>query len=282
MRKLYPVPPEPSTDPVDLAAAVQSLIPPLPAGTACCMGIVLLVMRTGRLVQTPGSLARAVLPFVVHRRWGGHRVERAMEWGPCTLDALLERAAAWCLAPLPGEPGRLGCAHREGHALDSSTSARLRAGKRLAGAGTGSCHRAGRAVRAHSVAALTAVVMMRGGRVGLGRRPRFGPSCPDAVARVVAARPPPTAHRLLVGEAGRATQAQVAAAPEQDAWRGRGRLTVKLRGAPAPRPGTRGRPPGHGAGRHPGRAPAEGAPEVEQYIPGAAGRIRIRRGPLLP
>src|SRR5258705_7906274 len=82
MKTLYPLPPDPSTDPVYLAAAaVHSLLQPLPSGTAFNIGIVLIVMMIGRLVQTKGSLARAVLPFVVHLRWGWHRVERAMERG---------------------------------------------------------------------------------------------------------------------------------------------------------------------------------------------------------
>ena len=191
MKTLYPVPPDPSTDPVYLAtAAVQSLIHPLPSGTAFCIGIVLIVMMTGRLVQTKGSLARAVLPFVVHLRWGWHRVERAMERGTFSLDAMFDRAADWCLAHLPIEPVRLGREHREVNAIDSSTIARLRAGPRLALAGKGYCHRAGRAVRANIVAALTAVVMIHGVRVGLVRRTRFGPSCQDAVARVFDASAP--------------------------------------------------------------------------------------------
>src|SRR6266705_4703454 len=67
-----------TADPVPLAAAaVHSLIQTLPAGTAFCIGIVFIVMMTGRLVQTKGSLARAVFPFVAHLRWGWHRVERA-------------------------------------------------------------------------------------------------------------------------------------------------------------------------------------------------------------
>ena len=90
--------PRPSVPP---AAAVHSLIQPLPSGTAFCIGVVLLVMMTGRLVQTKGSLARAVLPFVVHLRWGWHRVERAMERGTFSLDAMFDRAADWCLAHLP-------------------------------------------------------------------------------------------------------------------------------------------------------------------------------------
>ena len=153
MKTLYRVPSEPSTDPAYLAAAaVHSLIHPLPSGTAFCIGVVLLVMMTGRLVQTKGSLARAVLPFVVHLRWGWHRVERAMERGAFSLDAMFDRASDWCLAHLPLEPVRLGCEHREVNAIDSSTLARLRAGPRLALAGKGYCHRAGRAVRANIVA----------------------------------------------------------------------------------------------------------------------------------
>src|SRR5262245_7597787 len=175
MKTLYSVPPDPSTDPAYLvAAAVQSLIHPLPSGTAFCIGVVLIVMMTGRLVQTKGSLARAVLPFVVSLRWGWHRVERALERGAFSLDAMFDRAADWCLAHLLLEPVRLGREHREAHAIDSSPLARLRAGKRLALAGTGYCPRAGRAVRANIVAALTSVVMIQGVRVGLVRRTRFG------------------------------------------------------------------------------------------------------------
>ena len=282
MRKLYPVPPDPSTDPVYLAAAaVHSLIQPLPAGTAFCIGVVLLVMMTGRLVQTKGSLACAVLPFVAHLRWGWHRVERAMERGTFSLEALFDRASDWCLAHLPVEPVRLGCAHREVNAIDSSTIARLRAGQRLALAGKGYCHRAGRAVRANIVAALTAVVMIRGVRVGLVRRTRFGPSCQDAVARVFDALPPTTGKRLLVVDAGIATKEQFAAATEQDALLGRLRINVKLRCAPAPRTGTPGRPPVHGAVLHPGCATPEVAPDVERHIPGEAGLIRLRRWHLL-
>src|SRR5437763_9330672 len=133
MKTLYRVPSEPSTHHWYLAAAaVHSLIQPLPSGTAFCIGVVLLVRMTGRLVQTKGSLARAVLPFVVHLRWGWHRVERAMERGTFSLDAMFDRAADWCLAHLPIEPVRLGREHREGTAIDSSTIASLPASKRLA------------------------------------------------------------------------------------------------------------------------------------------------------
>src|SRR3989475_4468804 len=217
MKTFYPVPPDPSTDPVYLAAAaVHSLIQPLPSGTAFCIGVVLMVMMTGRLVQTKGSLARAVLPFVVHLRWGWHRVERAMERGKFSLDALFDRASDWCLSQVPVEPVRLGTAQREVNAIDSSTIARLRAGPRLAWAGKGYCHRAGRAVRANIVAALTTVVMIEGVRVGLVRRTRFGTSCHEAVERLFADLPPATGRRLLSFDAGIAPKEQLAAAKAQE------------------------------------------------------------------
>ena len=51
-----------------MAAAINSLIQTLPSGTAYCIGVVLIVMMRGRLMQHKGSLARAVLPFVIHLR----------------------------------------------------------------------------------------------------------------------------------------------------------------------------------------------------------------------
>src|SRR5260370_29992981 len=145
MKTLYPLPPDPSTDPVSLAAAaVHSLLQPLPSGTAFNIGIVLIVMMIGRLVQTKGSLARAVLPFVVHLRWGWHRVERAMERGAFSLDTMFDQAMDWCMRQLPVEPVRLGMPQREANGIDASTIVSLRAGKRLALAGKGYCRRAGR------------------------------------------------------------------------------------------------------------------------------------------
>src|SRR5215467_11762703 len=97
MRNPTLIPPDPTTDPVYLtAAAISSLIQTLPSGTAYGIGVVLIVMMTGRLMQYKGSLARAVLPFVVHLKWGWHRVERAMERGKVQLDALLDCAFQWC------------------------------------------------------------------------------------------------------------------------------------------------------------------------------------------
>src|ERR687895_158764 len=71
MRKLTLVPPTATADSVYLmAAAISSLIQSLPSGTAYCIGIVLMVMVTGRLMQHKGSLARAALPLVLHLEWG--------------------------------------------------------------------------------------------------------------------------------------------------------------------------------------------------------------------
>jgi hypothetical protein len=250
---------------------------PLPSGTAFCIGVVLIAMMTGRLVQTKGSLARAVLPFVVHLRWGWHRVERAMERGKFSLDVMLDRVYDWCLVQLPVEPVRLGSAQREINAIDSSTIARLRAGKRLALAGKGYCHRAGRAVRANIVAALTTVVWIQGVRVGLVRRTRFGASCDEAVGRVFEDLPPPPNKRLLVVDAGIATKEQFSQATQQDALLGRLRINTKLRGVPPPPTGKPGRRPVHGAVLHPGRDLPEVTPDVERHLPGEAGLIRLRR-----
>ena len=234
MRKRNPIPQDPNTDPVSLAsAAVHSLIQLLPSGTAFGIGVVLIVMMTGRLVHHKGSLARAVLPFVVHLHWGWHRVERAMERGKVGLDTLFDHAFMWCVANLPVEPVRLGEAQRELVAIDTSTIARLRAGARLALAGKGFCHRAGRAVRANLVAAATSIVMIGGVRVGLVRRTRFGARCEEAVETLFHALPPSARKRLIIVDAGIATHERFAAATEQDALVGRLRINCKLRCAPA-------------------------------------------------
>src|SRR5258705_3720074 len=102
MKKPIPFPRDPRADPVCLAsAAVQSLRQLPPSGTAFGIGGVLLVMMTGRLVHHKGSVARAVLPFVVHLHGGWHRVERAMERGKVGLDTLFDHAFMWCVAHLP-------------------------------------------------------------------------------------------------------------------------------------------------------------------------------------
>jgi hypothetical protein len=80
MRKLTPIPPAATANSVYLmAAAISSLVQTLLSGTAYGIGIVLIVMVIGRLMQHKGSLAHAALPGVAHLEWGWHRVERALE-----------------------------------------------------------------------------------------------------------------------------------------------------------------------------------------------------------
>ena len=266
--------------PVYLAAsAVNNLVRALPAGTAYFIGIVFLTMFTGQLVHHQGSLARAALPYVVHLRWGCHRVERAMERGKVSLDTLFDRALSWCLACLPVEPVRLGPERRTVHAIDSSTVARLRAHKkRCALLGKGYCHRAQRAVQANLVAALTTVVLIGGVRVGLVRRTRFGATCAEAVTQLFAALPESEEKRLFSVDAGIATIEQFRAATERDALVGRLRKNVTLRRAPAPkRPGKRGRSAVHGPVLHPGVKRPEGRPDEDTTIRREEREVRVRR-----
>ena len=251
----------------------------VPAGTAYVIGIVLLTRFTGQLVHPQGSLARAALPYVRQLRWGWHRVERARERGKGVLAGLFERAFAWCLACVPVEPGRVGPEQRTGQALDSSPVVRLRAHpKRSARLGKGDCPRAPRAVQANLGAALTTVVRMRGSRVGVVRRTRFGTTCPEAVAQVVTARPESPEKRLCRVAAGLATLAQLRAATAHEALGGRLRTNGTWRRAPAPkRPGKRGRPARPGPVRHPGAKRPEGRPDEDPRGRLEDRAVRVRR-----
>src|SRR6266498_1269520 len=109
MKKETEISQNPSADPVYLAStAVKSLIQTLPAGTAYFIGVVLIVMMSGRLAECKGSLARAVLPYVANIKWGWHRVERAMARGAFSLDKMFDRMMNWCMANLPVEAVKLG------------------------------------------------------------------------------------------------------------------------------------------------------------------------------
>jgi hypothetical protein len=261
------------------ASAVNNLVRVLPAGTAYFIGIVLITMFTGQLVHHQGSLARAVLPYVLQLRWGWHRVERAMARGKVSLDVLFERALTWCMASLPMEPIRVGRKQRTMQAIDTSTVARLRAHKqRCARLGKGYCPRAQRAVQANLVAALTSVVLVDGVRVGLVRRTRFGATCQEAVAQLFADLPPSPEKRLFSVDAGIATIEQFHAATEHDALVGRLRKNVTLRRAPAPkRPGKRGRSALHGPVVHPGAKRPEGRPDEDTTVQVEDRLVRVRR-----
>jgi hypothetical protein len=276
MRKLTLIPTDATAYPVYLtAAAINSLIQTLPSGTGYGIGLVLIVMMRGRLMHHKGSLARAALPRVLELRWGWHRVERAMERGKFLLDGLFDCASEWCLTHLEVEPVRLGCPGREVIALDSSTIARLRCqvGK-AALVGKGYCHRAG---RANIIATAVSIVLIRGVRLGWVRRVRFGASCEAAVSQLFADLPKSVAARLIVGDAGIATKEQFAAATAHEALLGRLRRNCKLRCAPPPPNGKRGRNSIHGPVLHPGRSLPEVAPDEDLTFPSEAGPVRLRR-----
>ena len=184
------------------------------------------------------------------------------------MSMVFERAFTWCVACLPVEPVRLGSEQRTVHAIDSSTVVRLRANKqRCALLGKGYCQRAHRAVQANLVAALTTVVLIRGIRVGVVRRTRFGATCQEAVAQVFADLPASPEKRLFSVDAGIATIEQFRAATAQDALVGRLRKNVTLRRAPAPkRPGKRGRSALHGPVLHPGAKRPEGRPDEDTTV----------------
>lgn len=268
-----------TASPVYLVAhAINTLVRSLPAGTAYFLGVVLVTLCTGQLVHRQGSLARAVLPYVVHLRWGWHRVERAIERGAFGLDALFAQATAWCLANLLAEPVRLGSEQRSVQAIDSSTIVRLRSRKASALLGKGYDQRARRAVRANIVAALTSVVRIKGIRVGLVRRTRFGHSCEAAVAALFQDLPPSAEKRLFSVDAGIATMEQFAAATDHDALVGRLRKNAALRRAPHPRRrGRRGRPPVHGPVLHPGATRPEGRADEDTTLTVEGRQVRVRR-----
>jgi hypothetical protein len=276
----------PGADPVYVVAkAVNTLIRNLPAGTAYFIGIVLVVMMTGRLAETKRSLARAAYPLVAHLAWGWRLVEQAIERGRLSLDHLFEQMLAWCQANLEVEEVRLGPLQRGVDAIDSTTIVRLRSGPKLARAGKGYDHRAGRKVRANLVAVLTTVVMIGSTRVGLIRRVRFGASGEEAVAAIFRDAPPEAGPRLQVVDAGIATYEQFSKATHERALLGRLRRNCSLRCAVVPlEAGTKrrpGRPREHGEVLHPGAevpevAPVEDYQVVEQRDAGPV-TLRVRR-----
>lgn len=278
MNKEAKIIPFPTTSVVYMAAdAINNLVRGLPSGTDYFIGICLIVMMTGHLSGAKGSLARAVFPFVCHIRWGWHRAERALERGKLELDSLFEIAYEWSLTQLNAEVVRIGSFEREVSAIDTSTIARFRATKRLEAAGKAYWQRAGKAVRANIVAAISSVLIIEGVRLGFVRRTRFGTSCESAICRLFSDLPVSSQKRLLVVDAGIATKEQFAKATEKDALMGRLRSNVKLRMKAGSRKGTRGRFPIHGLVLHPG----EIIPEVEAseafWIEECEVAIRLRR-----
>ena len=183
------------------------------------------------------------------------------------------------MSNLPVEPVELGDKQREVLAIDSSTIARWRAKAGMELLGKGFHHRAGKAIQANIIAAVTTVVFISGVRVGLVRRVRFGDSCEAAVAAVFEDLPKSKSHRLLVVDAGIATHQQFAVASDKDAFKGRLRINGKLRCAPPPRPEQPGpgRPKKHGDIIHPGWDEPEVPPDEEIITMHIKGELRLRR-----
>jgi hypothetical protein len=133
-------------------------------------------------------------------------------------------------------------------------------------------------VKANLVAALTTVVWVRGVRVGLVGRTRFGTSSAEAVAKIFADLPASQDKRLFSVDAGIATVEQFRAATAQDALVGRLRRNVALRRAPRQqRRGQRGRPPRHGPVLHPGAKHPEGHPDEDLLSRVEEREVRVRR-----
>ena len=242
--------------------AINSLIETLPSGTGYLIGIVMVVMMSGRLIKEKGSLARAVLPFVVQIKWGWHRVERAMERGKFSLDGMIEKAYEWCMNNLEVESVKIGSKGREVMSLDSSTIVRSRSQERKgSGLGKGYSHKTGRAVRANIVAALVSIAMIKGIKVGLLRSVKFGKSSEEAVENVFKEVAKISQNCLIIVDAGIASKEQFASATKEQALLGRLRINCKLRTAPPPANGKRGRDNIHGPVLHPGK----GRPEVKPH-----------------
>lgn len=99
-----------------------------------------------------------------------------------------------------------------------------------------------------------------------------------AVATVFENLPKCQHKRLLVVDAGIATQEQFATATEQNALVGRLRINCKLRCAPVPKEkGKRGRPPKHGAVLHPGSTSPEIEPREDFIDIEDEKEVRVRR-----
>jgi hypothetical protein len=237
------------------------------------------VMMPGRLMPYKGRRARAVLPCVVHLPWGWHRVARAMERGKGKRDDVFAGAFPWGADQRDMAVVRLGALEREGISLDRATLARRRCQVGTADrCGTGSGHRARRAVRGPIVAAAVRVAWMRGVRGGLVRRVRCGVRWEAAVEKRLHDGPKSPGHPRVVVDAGIAATGQWADATPERAVLGRWRIHGQGRGAPPPPHGTRGRDPLHGPVLPPGRGAPEVTPDEDITDAGAKGAVRLRRG----
>lgn len=279
MKNILKFPNDQGREAVYLAGmAVNSLIVKLPVGTAYAIGIVLIVMMTGRLSGNKGSLASAVYPLVMGIKWGWHRVERALERGKVNVDDLFDKLVEWCMENLEVEEVRVGRERRKVEAVDSTTIARWRAGKGLKWIGKGYCGRVGKAVKANVAAVVTSVVKVNGMRVGMVRRVRFGQTSEEAVKAVIKVKEEGGGKRVVVVDAGIATYEQFSEATQTDAIVGRLRRNCVLAYPKPERTGKRGRPREKGEELRPGVAePGREADESYEVEVEDGRRVRVSR-----
>ena len=278
MKKSNQITRKPRTEIVYLASsAVKRVSEGIGKGTGYFIVIVLIAMMSGRLVANKGSLARAVQPLVWQMKWGWHRVHRAMERGKVNIDEMIEKMNMWCEDSLEIEEIKLGKYSREVIAIDTSTIARMRSGEKLALAAKAYYGKVGKAVKANVVAVASKIVMIKGIRLGLVQKVRFGNSSESVIEAVFKEVEKRETKKLIVVDAGIASKEQFSKGSEKEALLGRLRINQKLRCEPRKVEGKRGRPSLHGAVLHPGYKEVEVEEDEKMILPSPEGDILIRR-----
>lgn len=269
---------KPKTEIVYLASsAVKRVSEGIGKGTGYFIVIVLIAMMSGRLVANKGSLARAVQPLVWQMKWGWHRVHRAMERGKISVDKMIEKMNIWCEENLEVKEVRIGKFQREVIAVDTSTIPRMRSGEKLALAAKAYYGKVGKAVRANVVGVASKIVMIKGIRLGLVQKVRFGDSCESAIEEVFKEIEKTERKKLIAVDAGIATKEQFSRSTQKDALLGRLRINQKMRCEPEKVEGKRGRPSLHGKIIHPGYSKVEVEADEKIALPSPEGLILIRR-----
>jgi hypothetical protein len=278
MKKSDQINREPKTEAVYLASrAVKRITEEIPKGSRYFIVIVLIGMMTGRLVANKGSLARTVQPLIWGIKWGWHRVHRAMSRGKVEIDEMIEKMNKWCEEELELEEIRIGKYQREVIAIDSSTVARLRSGEKLELAGKQYWSKVKKAVKANVLATASKIVMIKGIRMGLVQKIRYGNNAKGEVEKVFNEVEKTPQKQLILVDAGIATKEQFSKASENKAILGRLRINQKLRCEPIKIKGKRGRPPLHGEIIHPGKNIVEVVEDEKMIKQSPEGEIIIRR-----
>jgi hypothetical protein len=269
---------EPKTQAVYLAAsAMKRVIKPLSKATGYWVIVVLVTMMTGRLVESKGSLARAVHPMVWGVKWGWHRAHRAMERGKVLVDEMLVQMEEWCKENLELEEVRIGKYQREVIAVDTSTIARLRSSEKLGLKAKEYWTKVGKAVRCNVVAVASKIVMIKGIRVGLTHKIKMTNTGESAVEEVFTELRKTANKKLILVDAGIASKEEFSRATEKEALLGRLRINQKLRCEAIKIKGRRGRRPVHGAIIHPGRTVVEISEDEKLLKQSADGEIEVQK-----